>query len=192
MIMRLSAKLGKKIHLSPTETLPADENPFADWSAHLFTADRTQYILMTNTVSLYSMVMFGKGISHDGVFLDRVIGYMSEFFRDDGHAFLYKRLIVPSTGLVQFSKALNKSVIGSMNDLVSQAKRYLLDPTLSPFQVSCELNRMPMSILAYANPREAFHDMRVSSETSSNPIENPASSPFGDHSKYFYSNEIMS
>ena len=52
MILRISAKLGKKIHLAPDRILPADLNPFADWSAHLFTADRTQYVLISNTISL--------------------------------------------------------------------------------------------------------------------------------------------
>ena len=54
MIVRVSAKLGKKIDLSPDRVLPAHPNPFADWSSHLFRADRTQYILITNTASLYS------------------------------------------------------------------------------------------------------------------------------------------
>ena len=57
MIVRLSGKLAKKIGESPTESLPQDPNPFADWSCHLFRADRVQYILITNTPSLYSMVM---------------------------------------------------------------------------------------------------------------------------------------
>ena len=42
---------------------------FADWSAHLFTAERTQYILISNTASLYSMVMFGRGITDDCRFI---------------------------------------------------------------------------------------------------------------------------
>jgi hypothetical protein len=66
MIFRLSAKLGKKLKFSPTEVLPAHTNPFADWSAHLFTADRAQYILISNTISLYSRVIFGRGITDDG------------------------------------------------------------------------------------------------------------------------------
>jgi uncharacterized protein DUF6933 len=45
--------LGKKIHLAPARWLPADANPFADWSAHLFTAERVQYLMLTNTASLY-------------------------------------------------------------------------------------------------------------------------------------------
>ena len=118
MIVRVSAKLGKKIRVSPTESLPADPNPFADWSAHLFTADRVQYILMTNTLSLYSMVMYGKGVTDDNQFLSRMTSYMGEFIRDDGHAFIYERLIAPSSARVAFSKPLNRSVTGSMNELV--------------------------------------------------------------------------
>jgi hypothetical protein len=46
--------------------LPLDGNPFADWSANLFVADRTKYILLSNTRSFYSTVMYGKGITNDG------------------------------------------------------------------------------------------------------------------------------
>ncbi len=65
MIIRLTAKLGKKIKNIPSATLPPDSNPFADWSAHLFTAERRQYILVANTSSLYSVVMPGKGITSE-------------------------------------------------------------------------------------------------------------------------------
>ena len=46
--------------------MPLDGNPFADWSANLFVADRTQYILLSNTRPFYSTVMYGKGITNDG------------------------------------------------------------------------------------------------------------------------------
>lgn len=156
MIVRVSAKLGKKIHVSPAKSLPADPNPFADWSAHLFTADRAQYILITNTLSLYSMVMYGRGITDDSEFLSRMTTYMREFTRDDGHAFLFERLIAPSPVSFAFSKALNRAVIGSMNDLVYHAKFHLIERQMSPFDTSLLLNDMPMSCLKYDNPREAF------------------------------------
>jgi hypothetical protein len=60
MIFRLSQKLNTKIKAGTLPALPLDKNPIADWSAHLFVADRTQYILLSNTKSLYSTVMFGK------------------------------------------------------------------------------------------------------------------------------------
>ncbi|WP_420860827.1 DUF6933 domain-containing protein [Symmachiella dynata] len=46
----------------PLDMVPLDDNPYAYWSAHLFTAERTQYIILSNTKSLCSCVIFGKGI----------------------------------------------------------------------------------------------------------------------------------
>jgi hypothetical protein len=44
MIFRLSQKLADKIKAGTLAALPPDENPLADWSAHLFVAARTQYV----------------------------------------------------------------------------------------------------------------------------------------------------
>ena len=57
MILRLSQKLAKKLKAGKLTDMPLDDNLFADWSCHLFTADRTQYIILSNTASLYSCVM---------------------------------------------------------------------------------------------------------------------------------------
>ena len=160
MIFRITAKLGKKIGILPSRLLPPDSNPFADWSAHLFTAERVQYILITNTSSLYSMVMYGKGITNDSKFLQRVMSNISEFMRDDGHEFIYQRLIAPETSHVSFSKALNRSVTGSMNDLVFHAKVHLIESEMSPYDVSFQLNEMPMSFLKYEHPQEAFRALQ--------------------------------
>jgi len=169
MIVRVSAKMGKKIHVkkihvSPAKSLPADPNPFADWSTHLFTADRVQYILITNTPSLYSMVMYGRGITDDSQFLSRITNTMGEFISDDGHRFLFERLIAPSTARVAFSKPLNRAVTGSMNDLVFQAKVLLIEREMSPYDTSFRLNEVPLSSLKYANPREAFLRLKPSQE----------------------------
>ena len=54
MIFRLSQKLNAKIEAGILTAHPLNENAFADWSAHLFVAGRTQYLLLSNTKSLYS------------------------------------------------------------------------------------------------------------------------------------------
>jgi hypothetical protein len=59
MIFRLSQKLSKKIKEGRLSALAREDNPIADWSTALFIADRTQYILLSNTMTLYSMVMGG-------------------------------------------------------------------------------------------------------------------------------------
>ncbi len=121
MIFRLSQKLNTKIKAGALRALPLHENPFADWSAHLFVAGRTQYVLLSNTKSLYSTVMYGKGVTTDSHFIERALGGIREFTEADGQAFVYHRLIVPATASVRFAKALDRSVTGSMNDLIKHA-----------------------------------------------------------------------
>jgi len=160
MIFRLSQKLAKKLKQGTLPSLPLDENPYADWSAHLFTADRTQHIIVTNTKSLYSVVMYGKGITDGGLFIDRALGCLREFMEDDGQAFAYRRFIAPAAGSIRFAKALNRSVTGSMNDMIFHAKMWLIEGGLSPHDVGFKLNQIPMSALGkprgYQQPREAF------------------------------------
>lgn len=166
MIFRLSRKLAKKLKEGSLPSLPLDENPCADWSAHLFTADRTQYIIVTNTKSLYSVVMYGKGITDDSRFIERALSNIREFMEDDGQAFVYRRFIAPASGKVRFGKALNRSVIGSMNDLVYHAKMWLTEGSLSPYDTGFHLNEIPMSPLGYQNPREAFRKLAGGPESS--------------------------
>lgn len=160
VIFRLSQKLNTKIKAGPLRALPPHENPLADWSAHLFVADRTQFILLTNTKSLYSTVMYGKGITNDSHFIERALSNIREFMEADGQAFVYHRFVVPATGSVRFAKALDRSVTGSMNGLINHATAWLAEGDISPFDVGFRLNDILLSSLApgspYGIPREAF------------------------------------
>lgn len=79
---------------------------------------------------------------------------------DDGQEFVYRRFVAPASGTVRFGKALNQSVIGSMNDLIYHAKMWLTEGDLSPHDTGFRLNDIPMSTLGkprgYQKPREAF------------------------------------
>ena len=104
--------------------------------------------------------MYGKGITNDDQFIERALGAIREFMVDDGQEFIYRRFIAPATGTVRFSKALNRSVTGSMNDLIQSARLWLVERDLSPFDTFCKLNETPMSALDYRNPREAFKSIQ--------------------------------
>ncbi len=161
MIFRLSQKLATKLKEGRLPEVPLDDNPYADWSAHLFTADRAQYIILANTRALYSVVMFGKGITDGGQFIDRALSCIREFMEDDGQSFVYQRLIAPTSGTVRFAKALDRSTVGSINELVKFATFYLEDGETSPYQVGFKLNDVLLSALSsekrgYGKPKEAF------------------------------------
>ena len=170
MILRLSQKLATKIKIAPKICAPPDPNPFADWSAHLFTADRAQYILLTNTASLYSVVTFGRGITDDAQFLDVALSAIREYMTEDGTEFIYRRFVAPASAQVRFSKALSRSVIGSMNDLVRHATWWLVERELSPFDTSFKLNEIPFAALRYKYPREVFKGLGVQQGTQNNEL----------------------
>jgi hypothetical protein len=162
MILRLSQKLNTKIKAGTLKPMTLDKNPYADWSCHLFTADRTQYILVSNTKALYSSVLYGKGITNDCVFIERVLSSLREFMEDDGQAFIYQKFVAPSSATVSFAKALNRSVTGSMNDLIGQATWSLEAGDVAPHDLGFGLNETPLSAIAtsksdkYGKPNEAF------------------------------------
>ncbi len=159
MIIRLSSKLAKKIHVKPSVVLPADKNLYADWSAHLFTFDRTQYIIITNTASLYSVVIYGKGITNDSIFIKKVMNTLNEVLTDDGFSIIFHNFIAPASETVSFSKALNRSVTGSMNELIFTAQLHLEAQDTSLYDLSFHLNDIIMKFNDYATGKEAFRQL---------------------------------
>jgi hypothetical protein len=156
MILRLTAKLGKKIGSMPAQSLALDENPFADWVGHLFTAQRVQYIILSNTASLYSIIMFGRGIASSSKFAEQSIDAMGQFMCDDGLEFIFRRLIVPHSGTIRYSKINDRRVLGSIVDMVYRAQLWLTEREVSPFEASRQINETPLSYLQHNYPREIF------------------------------------
>ncbi|TWT30577.1 DUF6933 domain-containing protein [Blastopirellula retiformator] len=155
MIVRLTQKLAKKIHVAPTKSYPLDVNPLADWSAHLFTVSRTQFILITSTATLYSAVLYGRGIPDDGRFLDCMLSTLSGVFEEDGLGLAFQKLVAPAARTVVFSKALSRTVTGSMNDHIMGAKIYLGEFDTSLAETTQRLNCTPLSAINYDSPRRA-------------------------------------
>jgi hypothetical protein len=172
MIFRLSQKLNSKIKAGTLSAVPLDDNPYADWSAHLFSIARTQYIILSNTKSFYSCVMCGAGITNDGAFIERALSTIREFMQDDGQQFVYRKFIAPASGTVHFAKALNRSVTGSMNDLINHATFWLAEEDLSSHDLGFRLNDTLLSALAtdksrgYGKPNEAFRLLADGRESS--------------------------
>jgi hypothetical protein len=173
MILRHSHRLNAKIKAGRLAALPLHENPLADWSGHLFVVGRTKYILLTNTKALYSTVFYGKGVTDGGTFIDRALTSLREFMAADRLEAAYRRFVVPASGSVRFAKVLDRSVTGSMNDLVYQAKYWLAEGELSPHEVGVRLNDNLLSLLApskaagYGKPRDTFLELLRRSESKS-------------------------
>jgi hypothetical protein len=156
MIFRASQKLATKLKLPKLRPLPADVNPFADWSAHVFLVGRTSYVILTNTTSLYSVLLPAAGLTTEVRFLEAAYDAVESFMEVDQLGAMHRKFIAPSTDSVQFATALSRSVTGSMNDLILGAKLWLREDDLPPNVIMANLNETPMSSLDYRSPREAL------------------------------------
>jgi hypothetical protein len=162
MIFRISQKLGDKIKTNPEVVLPEHDNPFADWSAHLFTVSRIQYIIVSNTKTLYSIIMYAKGINDTAKFVANGITAIKDTLKSDGFEFQYKRFVEPDITSVTFSKNSNRRVIGSMNEMIYFAKViFPEEKSITPYEATKEINGLILSILKYNTPREEFSAMRI-------------------------------
>jgi hypothetical protein len=158
MIIRLSSKLAEKVKVPLNQTLEADANPFTDWSANLFRIGNVQYIIVTNTASLYSVLFEGRGITTADKLLTSFLHNIEALLQRDEHRTAFGQFIKPLADDIHFSKALNSSVIGSMVDLVHLAEHRITDgePLL---EVSSRINEAPMSYLKYESPDRVMNRM---------------------------------
>jgi len=113
MIIRLTQKLASKLKETPASSVSRDPDLFADWTANLFTANRVQYIILVNSATLYSVIMYGRGVTDGGIFIDRVLSALRDFMTPDDLPFFFHRFIVPQSATVSFSKIGDRSLLGS-------------------------------------------------------------------------------
>jgi len=153
MIFRITQKLAKKIKVVLPAAMPPHDNPFLDWTANLFMVSRWQCILLTNSHCLYSVVMLGKGVSNEQVFVKQSMTVLRDYMASDGLLRLYDAHIAPYADQATCCKAGNRRVLGSMNDLIFQAKCYFLEMCLPIELVSMRLNETPLSMLEHHNSK---------------------------------------
>ncbi len=143
MNFRLTQLLAKKSKAGVLSSIPLAEDPLTDWSARVFNVSRTQYVIITNTASLYSAVIYARGLNNAHELIVGLMGAIADTMKQDGFAAAYDQRIANHSGPNRFATPLNRSVTGSMTDMVDRAK-WMLANDLSPDQVASRLNDTPM------------------------------------------------
>lgn len=180
MILRISAKLGDKIGVTPTETLPLGDNPYLDWTGRLFRSGRVQYVLLTNTASLYPIVFAGRGLTTPTGYAERVARELEALRASTGSARVGEGLFLPADAAVLFSKTFSRSVTGSMNEQVMQAQAYLETGSKTTLQVAEALRRMPMLSLEAVFPFKAFEALTTGSHATTSDTPKHGTDASGD------------
>jgi hypothetical protein len=162
MVLRLTRKLADKLKLKSLSKYDEKVSAFDEWYGHLFMANSTQYMLFTNAYSLYSVLFTGKGINDIKTLFESASYCLSEVLKKDGFENMIGRFITDKIEIIDVCKTNNRSILGSMNDMIAHSKFYLTDNQLTALEISRKLNEMPYSYLKYKNPSDIIRDMALS------------------------------
>jgi len=159
MIFRLTRRLATKLGVEPIPSLPLDGDPLCDWTAHLFMVGHLQYIILTNTATLYSAVIPGRGNTGVSSFIENALAGIGEILRLDDLDSLLKPLMAEPLENLSFCKGSDRRVLGSINDFVFGAKVYITEAGLPLPEVSSRLNQTPMRVINYSVPADEMRKL---------------------------------
>ena len=162
MVLRVTKKLAQKLKINSLQDFEEKVSAFEEWYGHLFTADRNQYVLLTNAYSLYSVIIPGKGISNLDALIEMAGYWLTEVMKEEGCGELAGRFIPKSAEESEAYKTKDRGVLGSMNDMIFHAKFYLSEYHLPLVETAKRLNEIPYSFLKYKNPLDVVKKMALS------------------------------
>ena len=162
MILRATNKLAQKLNIESLKKYDKKCSAFEEWYGNLFTVNRKQYILFTNAYSLYSVIMPGKGINSLSKFSDLSGICLSELLKEENCDNLITRLVINSNAIFDVYSTNNRSVLGSMNEMIYLARIYLFEGQLTPIEISKRVNGTLFSYLNYNNPLKVLKEMALS------------------------------
>lgn len=161
MVLHFTEKLRKKLHVPELTQVDVSTPNHLRWYANLFTAQRVQYILTTNAASLFSVVIHGRGLTDSSDYIRQFLVELGGHLDDLELRVVHERVIRPNSGEVNLAKTADRSVLGSMNDMVKLCKFKLEDGESSPWQLSKDLNETPFGAIGYNSPRDVFARMSL-------------------------------
>ena len=166
MIIRFTDKLAKKLKLGPiTKIDDYTSNPYLEWYANYFTANRVQYIIVTNAASLLTIVMYGRGISDYGLFQEQFISQLGDYLKEIGCELIFDRIIKSDMGPTILSKNIDKSVTGSMTRMIYFLKFKLEANDMSPWDLTEYINTTNFNAIDFQEPIEAFKSLKLDKQS---------------------------
>jgi hypothetical protein len=154
--LHISQKIARKIKAEGIGRIPTAEDPFLDWHAHLFTHNRAQFILITNSRSLFCTFFHGAGITDENRFLQSLTDSLKNILHYINLDMIFARRIAPNLDSVRIGAMHDKRIIGSMNEQFFQAKVILDTEDTDPTDLTLKVNGVIMSLIKNRDPVEAF------------------------------------
>lgn len=129
-------------------------NPYSDWTCRTFSVDEQSLMLITNTTSLYSILVPANGLENWEQFLNGFSFVLEKYIVWDGLEEIFTKYINPELDQIQLSKSLNRTITGSMSDMIKLTELMFYELTLD--EIAMKLNKTPFKAIGYDYSRDQF------------------------------------
>jgi hypothetical protein len=161
MVFRFTRAAQKKLKIGALAALAPAENLFYEWFVHVFHARRYRYFITTNAATLFTVIIPGAGVKDDSIYFDNIFDAIKLQMEDVSMEFIYRRLIATKTAEILLSTTNSKSILGSMNDMIFNAKFLLDHEKMSPFDAGRFINKTPFSGIGMDYPENRMKNMPI-------------------------------
>lgn len=159
LTFRPTLDLAKALKLRELEEAPPPAQPLTDWCVRSFRVRRTAYLMFTESLSLYSLVVTRRGITNATKLRRAFATLVHEDFK---HLTLGN---TPATDILrimtksQFARGRDRRVLSSINDLAWGAQCYL-ERGDSIAETIAHVNLAPMGHLQMDSPNKKLAELQ--------------------------------
>lgn len=164
-LLRCTNKLLTEVGLGEKDLYEGESSPagLGDWYANLFRVSRYKCVLFTNESTLYSFVVFRVGKSEIKKLEAQFRSHLRFALEQEDIPEQVVFSILQDYKDIQYAKTNNRSVVGSMNEILAEYKfRVQNAAILNPMtmeELNHEINRTPLKAIGFNYAVEKLHKL---------------------------------
>jgi len=147
--------LARQLGITLPKLPPAVPNRISDWCAHSFATGDQTWLIFCNTTSLYAVFAKADGVTDGESLARRLGGMVLQVITANGfsrQASVFKGALTD----YQWAPIPDRSVLGSINELIYLACAYFDDAHLTPASLAERVSNAPMSAIGMNRPQKVF------------------------------------
>jgi hypothetical protein len=160
LTLRPTKKLARQLALDVPRLPVAVPSRVSDWCAHTFLRGNEPWLIFCNTASLYPVFAGSAGVTDGESLARRLGGMVLGVLQTNGFSTQAKIFQRELTGF-QFAPIPDRSVLGSVSELIWLADAWFDDVDLTPATLSHKLGKTPMSALGMNRPADALSSLKA-------------------------------
>ncbi len=156
MIFRFTKNSQTKLKTGRLPAVEESSNLLYEWYVNVFFCMRHKYFITTNAATLFTVIIYGAGIKDDTDYFGHIFNAVRQQMQDVSLDLIFQRMISSKISEIIYANTINRSILGSMNDMTAMAKLLIQEDQLPPFEISKFINDTPFKYIGMHDPLDCL------------------------------------